>query len=101
MNMNILQGPQLANPDAFNSVDELRSLLAQANESLLTQFLLAAQRDDLINQLVMSHNNVLMAHLSGDDDAVKNCLESYLSERPRLREKLEEWAESNRARKPH
>lgn len=101
MKSSILQGPTLANPAAFNTVEELREQLTRANEILFDQFLLSAQRDDLINQLVVSHNNVLLAHIAGNSDGIKSCLEAYLNERPRLREKLEECVESTRIRNAH
>jgi hypothetical protein len=99
--MNVMIGPTMANPDAFESIDDLRRELRRANETLMQQFSKIAKYDEVGSQVVGALNKLLIMHIQQDDCGIGECLESYLAERPGLREKLEEQLESNRIRQVH
>ncbi|MBO1856825.1 hypothetical protein J4G52_25125 [Burkholderia cenocepacia] len=97
----IIQGPTMANPDAFNTVAELREQLHRTNDMLLSVFFMRAQLEDGANQMAGLINMVLLAHLQGDQAEIGRLLTSYLADRAALREKLEERMESDRIRTTH
>jgi hypothetical protein len=99
--MNFMQGPTMANPEAFNTVEELRRELHAANETLFSLFFQKAQINDCANEMAGLINNVLIAHLKGDKDAISKLLNVYLGDRDRLREKLEETIECQQLQTKH
>jgi|GEM_PF-5423417 len=91
----------LTNPDAFDTVDELRRELHQANDALFTQMVRLGQLNDGATQMAGLINNILIAHLKNDATEMSSLLNDYLAERERLREKLEERIESDHIRSTH
>lgn len=75
----ITQCPTLANPEALNTVKELRAELHRANEKLL----LACEQ---AHQLAVQHNRVLewvgvvvAHHEEGNTEQVKRCLDNVVA----------------------
>lgn len=99
--MSIVQGPTIANPEAFDTVEALRRELHRANDALFSQFLEFGKLNDGANQMAGLINNLLLAHLRGETVTISKLLKDYLAERDRLREKLEEHIESDRIRGLH
>ncbi|KIP18387.1 hypothetical protein KY49_3317 [Burkholderia sp. MSHR3999] len=90
-----LAGVLVADPDAFETVPELRRELQNANDRL-RRLAVDLQRQDIIgSQLAGLLNRVLMQHLRGDHRGVAAILEAHLAANQRLRETLEETNESN------
>ncbi|MCA8183805.1 hypothetical protein [Burkholderia vietnamiensis] len=98
MTINISQGPTLANPDALDSVAELRHELHRANSDLLAYWGAIDERDKVGRDFVGLINRVLMQHIVGDFRGVAAILEAQLEASPRLRESLEEVWESRECR---
>ncbi|SCZ28238.1 MULTISPECIES: hypothetical protein [Burkholderia] len=95
---NEIAGVLVANPDAFETVPELRRELGHANERLRRYAADAQRRDIAGNELAGLVNRVLMQHLRGDHRGVAAILDAQLDASPRLREMLEETNESNEIR---
>lgn len=93
--MIVIQGPTLANPEAFNTLPELRRELHRANADLLRYSAALQERDAVGNEFAGLINAVLMQHLRGDHRGVAAILNAQLDANPRLRERLEETNESN------
>lgn len=96
--MVIVQGPTLANPEAFDTVVELRRELHRANASLLEYSAQVERRDAVGIELAGLVNAVLMQHLRGDHRGVAAILDAQLEASPRLRERLEEMNECSEIR---
>lgn len=94
MTIHITQGPTLANPDAFDSVPELRRELHRANKALLDYSAALEQRDAVGRNFAGLINRVLMQHIVGDFRGVAAILDAQLEASPRLRESLEDVRES-------
>lgn len=94
MTIHITQGPTLANPDAFDSVPELRRELHRANKSLLDYSAALEQRDAVGRDFAGLINRVLLQHIAGDFHGVAAILNAQLEASPRLRESLEDVRES-------
>ncbi|WP_175948588.1 hypothetical protein [Burkholderia pyrrocinia] len=93
-----LAGVLVANPDAFETVPELRRELDHAN-GRLRRYAANVQRLDIAGrELAGLVNRVLMQHLRGDHRGVAAILDAQLEASPRLREMLEETNESNEIR---
>lgn len=99
--MTITMGPTMVNPDALHSEDELRAELRLANERLISAALRIARQDAIGNLIVGAINEILMLHVSHDMPGLSAYLDQYLEQRPRMREKLEEWREVPQMKKPH
>ncbi|CAB3764198.1 hypothetical protein [Paraburkholderia humisilvae] len=99
--MTMTNGPTIANPDAFESVDDLRRELRRANLTLLMQAQKLAQFDEVAAQIVGAMNRVLILHIKQDTSGISAFLETYLSERDSLREQLEDSIESSSHRQVH
>lgn len=97
----VIQGPTMANPEAFHTVAELREQLHRTNDLLLNQFFARAQLEDGVNQMVGVLNSLLLAHLKGDQDEIGRLLTNYLVNRNALREELETHIEGDRMRTKH
>ncbi len=76
--------PTLSNPEAFQTVHELRAELHRANEKLLC----AAEQT---HQLAVQHNAVLewvsviaTLHEEGGHDEVKKCLDNVVANKNRM-----------------
>jgi len=98
MTIHITQGPTLANPDAFDSVPELRRELHRANKVLLDYSAALEQRDAVGRDFAGLINRVLLQHIAGDFRGVAAILDAQLEASPRLRESLEEARESKELR---
>ncbi|MBU9231418.1 hypothetical protein KTD19_03380 [Burkholderia multivorans] len=98
MTINISQGPTIANPDAFDSVAELRQELHRANSDLLAYWGAIEERDRVGRDCVGLINRVLLQHIVGDFRGVAAILEAQLEASPRLRQSLEEVRESRECR---
>lgn len=96
-----IQGPILANPEAFDSVAELRRELHRANNELLQYAAALDKRDSVGLELAGLMNRVLMQHLRADHRGVAAILEAQLEASPRLRERLEEAIESGEIGQAH
>ncbi|MGH8782087.1 hypothetical protein [Paraburkholderia sp.] len=99
--MSMIQGPTMANPEAFDTVADLRRELHKANDALFGQFFELARFNDLAIQMTGLINAVLLAHLQGNSDTIGQLLNEYLATREQLREKLQERIESDRIRHMH
>lgn len=99
--MQVIQGPTLANPDAFSTVEELRKHLHRANDLLMSQFLTTAQLNDGVTMMAQALNRMLIAHMTGNAETLVQLLDDYLSTRPALREELEAAIQSRGAQRPH
>lgn len=98
MTIDMRQGPDLANPDAFDSVDELRRELHQANSNLLAYWGAIEERDKVGRDFLGLINRVLLQHIVGDFRGVAAILDAQLEASPRLRQSLEEVRESRECR---
>lgn len=92
--MTIVQGPTLANPEAFHTVPELRRELHRANTDLLRYADALAERDAKGLKLVALIHSVLIQHVVSNHHGVAAILETYLDANPKLREGVEEACES-------
>ncbi len=96
----VYQMPTMANPEALNSVAELRRELNRTNLELMA----ACQREQTANdhgqELMQTLYKALLMYLKGVAQLTAY-LDAYLNERPRLREKLEEALESAADTKVH
>lgn len=101
MTIELIAGPTLANPNTLESVAELRRELHRANQTLLQQFHALTVANAAGTQLAGEMDAVLRAHIQGNAQLVAPRLEAYLTERPRLREHLEEQIESELIRQVH
>lgn len=98
MTIHITQGPTLANPEAFDSVPELRRELHRANKTLLDYSAALEHRDAVGRDFAGLINRVLLQHIVGDFRGVAAILDAQLEASPRLRESLEEVRESKEIR---
>ncbi|WP_197419306.1 hypothetical protein [Burkholderia sp. BDU5] len=98
MTIHITQGPTLANPEAFDSVPELRRELHRVNKTLLDYSAALEQRDAVGRDFAGLINRVLLQHIAGDFRGVAAILDAQLEASPRLRESLEEARESKELR---
>ncbi|MEX3688885.1 hypothetical protein AB3X91_30760 [Paraburkholderia sp. BR14263] len=92
--MNIEKKMTLKNPDAFDSVPELRRELHQANETLLKYACALNERDELGSALSGLIHRLLCQHLRDDYRGVASLLDAHLNARPKLREAIEEANEA-------
>lgn len=99
--MTITMRPTMVNPEALHSEDELRAELRLANERLISAAFRIAKQDAIGNEVVSAIYEILMLHLSHDMPGLSAYLDQYLEQRPRMREKLEEWREVQQMKKPH
>jgi len=85
----IYQLPTIANPEAFDSIADLRRELHRTNRELMD----ACAREQTLHgqgqELMQTLYKTLLLHLKGVT-LLTGYLDAYLEERPRLREKLEE-----------
>jgi hypothetical protein len=87
--LTIIQGPTLANPDAFNTVSELRRELHRTNRELMEACTSRDEFNSAGQQLMQTLSKILLLHIKGITE-LTGYLDAYLNERPRLREKLED-----------
>ncbi|KGW87648.1 hypothetical protein [Burkholderia pseudomallei] len=101
MTIHITQGPPLTNPEALSSVAELRCELHRANKTVQRLLTKIAQYDEVGSQMVGSVNHILTLHVQGNITGLVEWLDKYLSERPRVRERIEEAIESKNLQRMH
>lgn len=90
-----IAGILVANPEAFDTVPDLRRELHSANERLKGYAQDLRHQSNVGTELAGIVNAALMQHLRGNHGAVAAMLDAQLEASPRLREKLEEANESN------
>ena len=98
--LHIYQMPTMANPEAFDNVQELRRELHRTNCELISTASREQQANEAGQELMSTLYKILLTHLT-DSTQLAAYLETYLEERPRLREKLEEALESAGEQKVH
>jgi hypothetical protein len=96
----VFQMPTMANPEAFDSVVELRRELHRTNRDLLDLAATAQNYQDVGMEVSFTLHKILLMYLTGFAQ-LSDYLQAYLDERPRLREQLEDALESARLRKVH
>ncbi|WP_260438866.1 hypothetical protein [Burkholderia stagnalis] len=101
MTIHITQGQNLTNPEALNSVAELRCELRRANATVQQLRTKIEQYDEVGSQMVGAVNHILTLHVQGNITGLAEWLDEYLSQRPRVREKIEEAIESKSLRRMH
>lgn len=97
----VMVGPTIVNPEKLNTIEELRRELHRVNRELFEQSATLAKLNATGVQMAGFIERVLKQHIRSDADAVAACCESYLGDRERLREKLEEAVESDALRMTH
>ncbi|WP_175857061.1 hypothetical protein [Burkholderia anthina] len=98
MTIDVSQGPDLANPNAFDNVPELRRALHRANSDLLAYRAAIEERDKVGRDFLGLINRILLQHIVGDFRGVAAILDAQLEASPRLRQSLEEVRESRECR---
>jgi hypothetical protein len=98
--IHVFQMPTMANPEAFDSVPELRRELHRTNRELLALAATAQSYQEVGVEVSVTLHKVLLMYLAGFAQ-LSDYLAAYLDERPRLRETLEEALESANAQKVH
>ena len=101
IDVTVMVGPTIANPEKFNTIEDLRRELHRVNKELFEQSALMAKLNATGVQMAGFIENVLKQHIRSDADAVAACCDTYLGTRERLREKLEEAIESDAIRTTH
>lgn len=97
----VMVGPTIVNPEKLDTIEELRGELHRVNRELFEQSATLAKLNATGIQMAGFIERVLKQHIRSDADAVAACCESYLADRDRLREKLEEAIESDAMRTTH
>ncbi|MCA8059446.1 hypothetical protein [Burkholderia cepacia] len=97
----VMVGQTIANPERLNTIEDLRRELHRVNKELFEQSATLAKLNATGVQMAGFIEGVLKQHIRSDADAVAACCESYLANRDRLREKLEEAIESDALRTTH
>ncbi|MBU9121798.1 hypothetical protein KTD15_23695 [Burkholderia multivorans] len=97
----VMVGPTIANPEKLNTIEDLRRELHRVNKELFEQSATLAKLNATGVQMAGFIERVLKQHIRSDIDAVAACCDSYLADRDRLREKLEEAIESDAIRTTH
>lgn len=75
MNPIITQAPTMANPDAFDSVPELREELHRANAQIMKMAEQMHSLSCITHDISEILANLLVAHIAGKDAAVKELLD--------------------------
>ncbi|WP_321933894.1 hypothetical protein, partial [Burkholderia cenocepacia] len=86
----VMVGPTIVNPEKLNTIEDLRRELHRVNKELFEQSATLAKLNATGIQMAGFIEGVLKQHIRADTDAVAACCDSYLADRERLREKLEE-----------
>ncbi|MEW6309902.1 MAG: hypothetical protein AB1532_03110 [Pseudomonadota bacterium] len=71
--------PTLANPEAFDNVEELRQELHRANDSLLQLTDQLHEERYVVRRVSESLANVVFAHMQGKHDDVKSLLDHLVA----------------------
>ncbi|WP_241069539.1 hypothetical protein [Achromobacter insuavis] len=71
MTVEFMAGPSLANPAAFDSVDELRNALNGANKDLVNLFFEHCSLRNAFAELSQLLSDIMSAQLGNDDDALR------------------------------
>ncbi|MFA1687854.1 hypothetical protein ACDY99_30610 [Achromobacter dolens] len=71
MTVEFMAGPSLANPAAFDSVDELRNALHGANKDLVNLFFEHCALRSSFADLSQLLSDIMSAQLGNDDDALR------------------------------
>lgn len=71
MTVEFMSGPTLANPAAFDSIDELRHALHGANKDLTNLFFEHCSLRSSFADLSQLLTNIMSAHLGNDHDALR------------------------------
>ena len=77
-------GPTLTNPEAIETVAELRIALGQANASLLRLDSQVVALQAITQQMAKSLSCLLVPYLQGDDAGVQAALKRFVDERVRM-----------------
>ncbi|HZZ04614.1 hypothetical protein [Paraburkholderia sp.] len=96
----VFKMPTMANPEAFDSVMELRRELHRTNRELLDLAATAQNYQDVGTEVSITLHKILLMYLTGFAQ-LSEYLMAYLDERPRLREALEEALESASMQQVH
>ncbi len=72
MTVEFMAGPTLANPAAFESMDELRTALHSVNKSLLDLFYEHCALRNSFSELSQLLTNIMSAQLCNDEEALRN-----------------------------
>jgi len=88
--MSLIHEPKLADPDALDTVPELRRELHRANAEVHKYWAALGARDASGRELITLVNSLLMQHVRGDHRGVAAILDAQLNVSQRLREKIEE-----------
>lgn len=77
LDVSVHLGATLANPEAFNSVDELRRELASTNEQLIERDIMLADQKAVLEQLLRDVAPIALAHYKKDATQVKLQLDEF------------------------
>lgn len=89
----VYQMPTLANPEAIDSVVELRQHLHRINNELIAACMREQEIDRKGNEMMQTLFTVLLMHLKSVSE-LTGYLDAYLNDRPNLRETLEDALEA-------
>ena len=75
----ITMAPTMANPEAFNTVPELREELHRANASLLELSEQVHELTAITQDMSRRMARIVLPHLGGDQEAVKRELDEFVA----------------------
>ena len=79
--------PTLANPEAFDNVEELRRELHRANDNVLQLADQLHVANYVVQRISASLASVVIAHMAGDQDAVKRELDDIVAKHVKVVQK--------------
>lgn len=86
-NPTITMCPTMANPEAFDNVEELRLELRRANDSVLQLTDQLHEERYVLQSVSESLARVVLGHMAGDQDAVKRELDKIVAKHVKVVQK--------------
>ena len=82
--MSVHQGPTLTNPNAIDSVAELRTELSHANQQLLRLDQQVIDMKLILQEMAKALNSLVVPYLQGDDAGLQAALRRLVDERVKV-----------------